>query len=717
MSDLKPIENFSDEDMQALLDLLERLGKRDEVRRYQERMRANSQTPVVEEKEAETVRPVPASFELVDLPAEDSRDLLLLETEDGDEEEDFVRPAIASFQLDDLPSADSRDLLLTDWEDPLKMSEYLIDEPGSEYLIGAEADVLYDNEEGDLPPPPKNRRNPFKALWLGFCGNLPRKGDSTGTTIRKCGFLFSLLVMLLAIAYLVMDLVVVPVQNDQLKKELIALYHPEKSEVVVSKQEVMKNHYPLNMLASFTGLYDRNDDVRGWISYHASGKKDFLDIDYPIVYQNVKDTENPYLNHDYDGDKNKNGTLYFAQNNRLNSYRDTNRALIVYGHNMASGQMFAGLNKMNGNLNNARAAATFTMSTLFRVDQYKVFAVVLIDEADRNDRSYNMWRTQFASDTDFLRHIDGIQARSMFRYPVEVTADDQILVLSTCTGKSSAHVKDGRLLVVARRVRDGEEATVDTSKITKKSYAPNADDSVIMPYSWYINQNKPVHKYYIEHGLTSGPMVSTQSTQSKPTTSTRPGQTTATGTTGTATGTTGTGSTDATGTTDTTTPSGSTTQTGSSTNASSSATQSTVTTKPTEPTKPGCKHQYDHACDATCNVEGCGYERSVEHVYANACDNTCNTEGCEHKRDVPDHVYDNACDKECNACGNTREVEDHHYGESVTTDPTCGKDGSIKKSCTECGYTYTVEVLPATGEHTYGEDGKCAVCGAEKSDE
>ena len=62
MSDHKPIENFSDEDMQALLELLERLGKRDEVRRYQERMRAQSHTPSVEEEETETVRPVPLGF-------------------------------------------------------------------------------------------------------------------------------------------------------------------------------------------------------------------------------------------------------------------------------------------------------------------------------------------------------------------------------------------------------------------------------------------------------------------------------------------------------------------------------------------------------------------------------------------------------------------------------------------------------------------------------
>ena len=646
MSDHKPMGNPNkNEDMEELLRLLERMGMLDELNRYRA---AAAQSEEAEAEEAE----------LIDAP------------------EEPVRREPIRFQPTEQTAVDARDLLLTDWEDPLQMSEYLVSGQEGVSLLEMFAE---EEDEEDVSAPPPARRNPFKALWLGFCGNLPRKEDPTRTKVRKYGFLTSLLVMLAAIIYLLVDLWVIPAKNEKLKQELITLYHPEKSEIVVTPEEAEKNHYPENMLASFTDLYDRNDEVRGWISYHATGKTDFLDMEYPIVYSG---DNSKYLKKDFDGNKNRNGTLFFDQNNQVSSYDERNRALIVYGHNMASGQMFAGLNKMMGNVNNARAAATFTMSTLFREDQYKVFAVVLIDESDKNYRSYNMWRTEFNGDADFLEHIAGIRARSMFDYSeVTVEAEDQILVLSTCTGKSSAHVKDGRLLVVARRVRDGEDPKVDTSSIKKRSYDPNSDDSVIMPYYWYINQNKPVHKYYTNNGMdtepTQKPSNSTGATgylPTVPTTTTRPGQTT---TTGTGTETTDTESTDATS---------STGAENSSTPTQSNAT-STTGSNVTASTTTGGSSTADTTTPTTAPTSGEG-----EHT----------------------HKYDDCEDDTCNECGEkTREAGSCDFVETGLKEATCGEDGLRKYNCSVCGKPKN-EAIPATGEHIYDADGVCTGCGIEK---
>ena len=578
MSEKKPNGVPTEEEAKELFELLGRLERRDEISRHRRNVEAFTE------------------------PAPD-----LIEDEmDPDAPDEGAHLLIDRFQPVAMTEEDLHALLITD------------------------DDYYGDTEDEDAPPPPKKRRNPFAALWEGFLGNIPRKGDSAGTKWRKGGFLFSLLVMLVAIVYLVVDLLIIPAQNDRLKDELIELYHPENSQVVVSG-----GNYPANMLASFRDLYDRNSDVRGWISYHSTGKKDFLDIEYPIVYRDVEDTTNPYLKMDFDGNKNRNGTLYFDQSNRLETARDRNRALIVYGHNMASGQMFAGLNQFLGSVNNARSAATFTMSTLFREDAYKVFAVVLIDESDNvKERRYNAWATSFTSDVAFLDHIDAARARSLFDYPVDVAADDQILVLSTCTGKTSAHVKDGRLVVMARRVRDGESVSVDTNAIVKNS-------DVIMPYYWYINQNKTVHQYYVDAGVDypATPNLPTTTTTTRPTgtvgtdstttatggdvtattggsngdstttgsnrpTSNTTGGTSVTGTTAdsTTTGTTGDGTTDTTAATDSTTepttePTGEatepttepSTETTESTEPSSEptteATETTTTTEATEPTE------------------------------------------------------------------------------------------------------------------------------------
>ena len=103
------------------------------------------------------------------------------------------------------------------------------------------------------------------------------------------------------------------------------------------------------------------------------------------------------------------------------------------------------------------------------------------------------------------------------------------------------------------------------------------------------------------------------------------------------------------------------------------------------------EHKYDHDCDATCNIEGCGFEREVEdHKFDNACDAICNIEGCGFEREVEDHKFDNACDTNCNVCNTTREIE-HNYSYACDAD------------CNVCGNTR----IPA--DHNY-VDGKCE-CG------
>lgn len=651
MSDHKLNEQYGEMDAPELMELLQRLKRRDQLL-------YNGAPDLILSEETEEweedlhLDPIPYQPELI-LAA------------DGDEDipdREVVAPL--------MPNVNLQDLLLFDNDE--------------------ETDELQEQPSGDaLPPPPANRRNPFAVLWGGFCSNFPRRGDSTGTKVRKCGFLTSLLVMLAAIIYLVVDLLVIPAKNEKLKQELIAIYHPEKSEIVLTKEETEEGNYPEKMLASFTDLYDRNDDVRGWISFHATGNKDFLDIEYPIVYSG-DNTE--YLRKDYDGKQNRNGTLFFDQNNKVNSYKDENRSLIVYGHNMASGQMFAGLNKFLGSVNNARAAATLSVSTLFRADEYKVFAVILTDESDKKaGRYFNTRRTSFADDKDFLDYIDDMRDRSLFDYPVEVEADDEILVLSTCTGKSSAHVKDGRVVVVARRVRDNEETTVNTSKIVK-----NKD--VIMPYYWYINQKKNPHEYYVQHGLQSDSDLTTQTTTgSTNATSTTVGSATDT-TVGTATGT-DTTSTDTTGTDVTGSTDGSTTTV---TGGVSVGTSSSVTTTGAT-SSTGSTSGTTSSTNPTSTTQGGGSTTTT------GSQGTTTTTGAgEHT-----HVHDNCEDTTCNDCGETRDPVEHDFVVTSTEEATCGEDGMIKRNCSVCGEPSN-EILPATGEHVYDEDGVCTGCGIEK---
>ncbi len=57
-------------------------------------------------------------------------------------------------------------------------------------------------------------------------------------------------------------------------------------------------------------------------------------------------------------------------------------------------------------------------------------------------------------------------------------------------------------------------------------------------------------------------------------------------------------------------------------------------------------------------------------------------------------------------------MEGHDYQPTATTPATCGADGAITYTCTDCGHSYT-EIIPATGAHLYDSacDGDCGVCG------
>ncbi len=430
--------------------------------------------------------------------------------------------------------------------------------------------VLSDDENGieDQIDPRRMSRNPLVAFWRALCDNVPLLGDSKGEILRKTAFWLAIVVLTGALTYILYNVWWLPTFTRGMYDDIAQDYNPAQ----VGTAE-LSGTYPEGMNSAFKTLYDKNAQIRGWLSYHAQGNEDFLDIDYPVMFSG--DNEK-YLTVDFNGNKNKNGALFFDMRAKLDTAQDTNTSLIVYGHNMASGQMFAGLNKFIGNVNNARVASTLTMNTLFDSNQYKVFAVVITDESAAYEQYFNVRRTQFADDTEFMSYVTQLCERSLFNYPVDVIPGDELLLLSTCTVKSSAKIDDGRLTVIARKVRAGESSSVNTAAIVK-----NTD--VIMPYAWYVVQDKAVHAYYTQGAQTGSTATtttatSTKSTEANDTTSAVDPLSTTSTTAGTTASTTTTTTTAATTTTTTT----STTTTTTTTTTTATSTETASTTESTE---------------------------------------------------------------------------------------------------------------------------------------
>ena len=114
---------------------------------------------------------------------------------------------------------------------------------------------------------------------------------------------------------------------------------------------------------------------------------------------------------------------------------------------------------------------------------------------------------------------------------------------------------------------------------------------------------------------------------------------------------------------------------------------------PATATTSGTKHK-------KCTV--CGYTMTIETIPATGGEHT-HSYGSEWKNDADNHWH------EC-SCGDKKDTAAHTAGEWIIDTPaTATTSGTKHKKCTVCGYTMTIETIPATGgehTHSYGSDWK-----------
>ena len=336
-----------------------------------------------------------------------------------------------------------------------------------------------EEEDDALPPPPADRRNPFAVLGSMLAAGFPRRGDTASMLAVKGGLFLGTVAVLAAVAVLLMQMVVLPAHNRQYNDKLANWFDPDNTTVVADTAK-----YPEGMLSSFKRLYRTNKDVKGFLSFHAEGEEDFLDIDYPVVQT---DDNTTYVNRDFHGRVNRNGTLFFDEKCVIEN-GNTNRSLILYGNSMGNGQMLSGLNKLISNEAYARDAYSLTLSTLYEQSDYYVFAVLLRDKVETVEPRVLPLQNRFITNDTFLDYVQDLRDRSLFDYPTDITDTDSLLLLVTDLGSMNGVMDDTQVVVAARRARPGEQPFVATDIV------PNED--VLMPYRWYSVQGKVVPDIY-----------------------------------------------------------------------------------------------------------------------------------------------------------------------------------------------------------------------------
>lgn len=191
------------------------------------------------------------------------------------------------------------------------------------------------------------------------------------------------------------------------------------------------------MLPELAAIYAENPDLAGWITIEGTV------LDYPVMY--TPEDGEKYLYKNINGGFDANGLPIIEDGCSMDPESDN---IIIYGHNMKSGKMFASL------MNYAKKEyweehPTIRFSTLYEEREYEIVAAFKDRVYYKNEDCFKFY--QFIDATDEAHFLEAISYfRENAEYDTGITAEygDRLLTLVTC----AYHVKNGRFVVVAREV-------------------------------------------------------------------------------------------------------------------------------------------------------------------------------------------------------------------------------------------------------------------------
>ena len=189
----------------------------------------------------------------------------------------------------------------------------------------------------------------------------------------------------------------------------------------------------------FAALRRRYPDIYAWLEIPGTA------VDNPLLRHPADDCY--YLSHNLDGSEGYPGCL-FTESCDAQDFSDFNT--VIYGHNMKDGTMFGRLTQYEKSIDYLKAHPFVDFSTLWHQERYVIFAVVdvSLDTSSENFLDY-FAHPRFSSDAEFASYIRRAELASMYAIPMDVKPSDALLTLSTC-------LEENRLVVIARRQRDGE---------------------------------------------------------------------------------------------------------------------------------------------------------------------------------------------------------------------------------------------------------------------
>ena len=224
-----------------------------------------------------------------------------------------------------------------------------------------------------------------------------------------------------------------PLESETVIPPVVGTPRPTATLAPVATPQVVRER--------FAQLVQMNPDTAGWLK---------VDCLYRINFVVVQGKNSYYMDHDFDGMGNVNGTAFLDEQCSLSRHPEN---YMIFGHNMKTGDMFGELHQIS---DRGKLKANFLthFDTLYEDADYVPVAAGRASLVPESDRYFPFFVSRFENETDFNHYIEQARSISDIDLPVDVRYGDQLLTLVTCTGDDTE-----RYIALFRKVRSGEDVS------------------------------------------------------------------------------------------------------------------------------------------------------------------------------------------------------------------------------------------------------------------
>lgn len=229
-------------------------------------------------------------------------------------------------------------------------------------------------------------------------------------------------------------------EEADMYEDLANLVNQEETEPHITTEntaaELIESQKP-DISPEYADIYKRNSDMVGWI-FIADTR-----INYPVM-QSPNDP-NFYLKHNFDKHSSNHGCPYVNANCDVTKPSDN---LIIYGHHMKDGSMFADLDKFTSQ-SFWETHKTITFNTLTQWQTYEVVAVFKVATGTGAASEFKYYAfTDANTPEEFNTYISSVKSNALYDTGITAAYGDKLLTLSTCEYSNY----NGRLVIVAKRI-------------------------------------------------------------------------------------------------------------------------------------------------------------------------------------------------------------------------------------------------------------------------